>query len=137
MPERRNSRRGLRPFVEAGGKAVLLGVRFNRASCLHVGDGRADPAPEIGRLFVPPPQVQVDYPVDTWWIGYDARCPGEEFDNSGILHEEADNHGLLIHTRIGECHAIAFTTGPVVDLAAQLRQDDPYRLTGVTPGTLT
>ncbi|GAB3766393.1 AAC(3) family N-acetyltransferase [Microlunatus parietis] len=128
---------GLAPFVEAGGRCLLLGVRFNRASCLHVGDARVRTPADVGRLFVPPPELLRDYPDDTWWIGYDARCPGAEFDNSHLLEDEAERRGLLDRTMIGNAPMVLFDARPVIEMSVQLRNAQPYRMAGVEPPTPT
>ena len=124
---------GLKGFVEAGGRGLLLGVGLSRASCLHVGDVQVQVPTDIGKLFEPPPELTDDYPVDTWWIGYDARCPGEEIDTSHILLEEVDRQGLLARTQIGNASVTLFQAQPVIDTSVRLRQDHPFLMAGVEP----
>lgn len=124
---------GVSPFVDAGGRCVLIGVGLNRASCLHAGDTRVQTPADIKQIFTPPADVRRDYPSDTWWIGYDVRRPGADVDRSGLLEAAADDLGLLTRTRIGTASAISFEAKPLVELSVQLRRDDPYRMRGLPP----
>jgi aminoglycoside 3-N-acetyltransferase len=124
---------GLKPFVKAGGRGLLLGVGLSRASCLHVGDDLVEVPRDIGKLFDPPPELMEEYPVDTWWIGYDARCPGEEADSSHVLLAEVDRRGLIARTQIGNASVMLFEAQSVIDTSVRLRQDQPYLMAGVEP----
>lgn len=128
---------GLAPFVEAGGRCVLLGVGLDRASCLHTADHRVQIPADIKQLQVPPADVQRDYPSDTWWIGYDARRLGREVKTSHLLQAAADDLDLLTRTKIGAANCMSCEAKPLVEVDVRLRQERPYQMHGLLPPTST
>lgn len=96
-----------------GGKALLIGVKLDRDTTLHVAESLArTPWKKRGRVH-----------LASGWTDYTARlnCGNSFWRIEPALHE----HGLITYGRIGRARSMCISVRESVDLAAQLLMAEP------------
>jgi len=119
-----------KPLVGAGGKILLLGVKMDRCSALHIAEEMV-PLPEDIRQLMRwevPEELHKIYPPDQWVIG----CQGAWGDFL-IVQAEAEKRGMIQTAQIGAAKARLFDAKPMVELYTELLRQDPYRMFGIRP----
>lgn len=109
-------------IYELGGKAILIGVKLDRDTTLHVAEDIAQtPWQRTGRVH-----------LAAGWTDYSARlnCGNSFWRIEPTLHER----GLIAYGRVGRARSMCIPVRESVDLAAELLATEPgYFL--CTPGT--
>lgn len=96
-----------------GGKVLLIGVKFDRDTTLHVAESLAGtPWRRRGRVH-----------LAGGWTDYTTRlnCGNSFWRIEPTLHE----HGLITYGRIGRARSMCISVRESVDLAAQLLASEP------------
>ncbi|RIK10420.1 MAG: AAC(3) family N-acetyltransferase [Acidobacteria bacterium] len=96
-----------------GGKALLIGVKLDRDTTLHVAEALANtPWQRRGRVH-----------LTSGWTDYTARlnCGNSFWRIEPVLHER----GLITYGRVGRARSMCISVRDSVDLAAQLLMSEP------------
>lgn len=116
---------GLAPLVARGGKALLLGVKMDRCSSLHLAEERVALPAKLAALLTPPDDLIRDYPDHLWGIGYGPEA------NFLLAQEIAEAHGLIASVGIGQAVARLFEAQALATLYESLLRTRPYAVYGL------
>jgi aminoglycoside N3'-acetyltransferase len=108
------------------GWALLIGVGIDRCSSMHQAEKVGFPN-EIVRCFQVPEEILIDYPADTWSVGYGSTPE----DGWAKVWDEANRQGLVRQGRMGQADCKLFKARAMAGIYENWLRIDPYGLFGV------